>query len=292
MNQPRSIDSILGFTPPPAGEMAPRMVGLEEQFEAEFQAQRANYDALRAEHHALRDAVAPSRSENTALRGVIETRRAAIQARPPRRLELPVQRPVQERIFTGSLGATRVAPYWWASSWKSISGDGFGAASGEESGILNISAPESIGSQNSVSARAWVGTYFQPPTEQGLLVVSSNPIIVYDYGDTCFDDGCSTYGWIGLFVQEYDSHGVPSGAPIQQNNYLWSDASWWNGIGDNTGAGVEPLSAVLPVNNEHSYGLFVWCGLTTNSAGWGGYFYSIGWGTMAVIVPSITWHLY
>jgi hypothetical protein len=65
-----------------------------------------------------------------------------------------------------------------------------------------------------------------------------------------------------------------------------------SGIGDNGGFNVVPLSAVLPVDDEHSYGLFVWCGVTGNQVGFGDYFWSLGWGEMKVIVPEITWHLF
>lgn len=300
MNQPRSIDTILGFSPPSADDMARRIVGLEEQFEAEHQAQTARFEALRADQRAKRDALGLIRSDDRAVRALVQERRTALAARQRSRLELPARQSPRERIFTGSLGATRVPPFWWASSWQSISGEGLGGGSGSDAGILHVYANEDqaagdygyLGGPNSVSARAWVGTFFQPPTSEGLLTVSANPLVVFDYGDTCFMDGCSTFGWIGLFVQEYDRHGVPSGAPVQQQNYLWSDASWWSGIGDNSGGTVVPLSTVIPVDDEHSYGLFVWCGVTGNQVGFGDYYYSLGWGEMNVIVPWITWHLY
>jgi len=273
------------------------MVGLQEQWEAEFQARMASFESRRPHQRALRDALFPSLSENTALQAAVQSARSARQAAADRRVEPPAQRPARERIFTGSLAATRVPPYWWASSWMRTLGlnQGFETtAKGTVAGNLDLDGEAHGDDPCAASARAWVGTFVSPPTEVGNLSIWSLPAINYFGQDwTWFADG-ATYGWIGLFVQEYDINGVPSGAPIAQKIELWGDHSWYTPSGEIDLPGSNsgfPLSAQLQVDNDHSYGLFVWCGVDVYGEGDGLYSFGGARGQLSVHVPSITWEL-
>lgn len=301
-----TIDNLFWTPPPSEEEIRRRLQPVEQHLEARFQASADSFDRLRERQASLREALVPAGSSNEGLeasvRRAVEGRRQAgreaAQKAAAHVESLPSGSAARERIFSGSIGATRVPPYSWASAWRATRGDpmdDWGAANstGHVNGHLDMNALSAIDRPSSIWLTAWAGTYVHPMMEESILVMNSNPSITYSYGDECVTDGASTNGWIGLFVQEYDSQGIPSGVPVAQQISLWSDASWWSGIGEQFGSTSGfPLSAVTPVKHSHSYGVFVWCGLSCFAAGWGNPMWgSDSSGALTVRIPSITWEL-
>jgi hypothetical protein len=92
--------------------------------------------------------------------------------------------------------------------------------------------------------------------DTGILQVWSNPALNDDWGDWCVFDGAGSDGWVGLYIGEYvvDGGGFV-GAPVDQQVRLWSDSSWWSGVGSQEGSNSGyPLFAQLNVDNDHHVG--------------------------------------
>ena len=133
-----------------------------------------------------------------------------------------------------------------------------------------------------------------PPTDTGFLQVWSNPALNDDWGDWCSTDGAGSDGWVGLYIGEYvvDGGGFV-GAPVDQQISLWSDSSWWSGVGSQEGSSSGyPLFAQLNVDNDHFYEIWVWGGTDVYGAGWSTFWGSAAGGDLSASVPSITWELY
>jgi hypothetical protein len=67
---------------------------------------------------------------------------------------------------------------------------------------------------------------------------------------------------VGLYIGEYDVNGGGFvTAPVDQQVNLWSDNSWWSGVGEQEGSNSGyPLYAELDVDNDHFYEIWVWGG--------------------------------
>jgi hypothetical protein len=145
---------------------------------------------------------------------------------------------------------------------------------------------------SAVSGRAAVGTYFYPPTSDSTLQIWSAPAISDDWGDWCSFDSASADGWIGLYVGSYDLAGGFTGAVIDQQITLWSDSSWWSGVGEQEGSNSGyGLYGSTHVDQDHQYLIWVWCGGDISAAGWGTFSGSGAGDDLNVAVPSITWEL-
>jgi hypothetical protein len=197
-------------------------------------------------------------------------------------------------IFSGSIGATVGPPYDYQWTWSAVSGnpDENSETANDNSGDMAINIWADFNNGSSVSGRAAVGTYFYPPTSDGSLQIWSAPAISDDWGDWCAFDSASADGWIGLYVGSYDLAGGFTGAVVDQQITLWSDSSWWSGVGEQEGSNSGyGLYASTQVDQDHQYIIWVWCGGDISAAGWGTFSGSGAGDDLNVAVPSITWEL-
>jgi hypothetical protein len=199
------------------------------------------------------------------------------------------------RIFSGSIGATVTPPYDYQWTWSAVSGnpDENSETADHNSGDMSINIWADFNNSSAVSGRAAVGIYFYPPADNGTLQIWSSPSFNYDWGDWCAFDSASADGWIGFYVGSYDLTGAPTGAVVDQQVTLWSDSSWWSGVGEqsgsNSGWGLNP--SPIQVDQDHQYIIWIWCGGDVSAAGWGTFSGSGAGDDLNLAVPSITWEL-
>jgi hypothetical protein len=186
-----------------------------------------------------------------------------------------------------------VAPpfnYQW--TWNAFSGtvDVLHLAANASTGRMSFD----IDSNNhcNCSGRTALGIYFRPMTANGILRLSANPAINYNWFDICAFDSTHSDGFLGLYVGSYNLSGGFAGAPVNQQISLWNDSSWWSGGSDSGGNSGYPLSAQFNVDSSHWYALWVWCGGNIQADGWGTFSGSGAGATLSVAVPSITWELF
>jgi len=79
---------------------------------------------------------------------------------------------------------------------------------------------------------------------------------------------------------------------IDQKIFLWSgNSSWADSRWEDGSNSAFPLFAQCTVDKQHSYHLWVRCGGSVSSAGYGGWFGSIAGSRIFGTVPSISWEL-
>jgi len=198
----------------------------------------------------------------------------------------------EQRIFTGSIGATQVPPFDYKWTWHASTGtvDTLNKAA-NVNGNMSFDI-QVYSAEGTCSARTAVGIFFRPMTKKGILKIWANPAINYQWSDLCNWDSAHSDGFLGLYVGRYDLSGGFVSAPVNQKISLWDDSSWWYGqydMGSNSGF---PLFSQLNVDSNHWYALWVWCGGHIEAAGLeGAVFGSNAGATLSVAVPSITWEL-
>jgi hypothetical protein len=287
------LQSLYGMEPPTADEIRRGMSSAEEKVRAQFD-QHARRQGEQAESSAaLRDEVLRERGSGAEPSAAVRRMKEAYQAVAGRTLPPPSARPDAQRIFTACVGATVVPPYNWPWTWDATSGSPtVSATADEKAGTISLSTWTDLNNSSSASAAGAVGIFFRPFTTNGILRLSSNPALNFDWGDWCAFDGAHSDGWIGLFIGEFDLSGTEVSVPIDQQITLWSDDSWWQGVGFQQGSNSGfPLSAQLNVDSNHFYEIWVWCGVDVSAAGWGTFSGSGAGADLSVSIPSITWEL-
>lgn len=272
------------------------MTELEKRLLQEFKDRSAREADHAKQGDLLRRGVLGQAEGNQDVAAAVKAYRQAQGQHARRKLAIPRTRPAKQRIFTSSIGATVVPPYNWPWTWTAGNGTpaALSATASQASGAIGLSAWTSFNNGSNAAARGAVGIFFRPPTSEGFLRLWSNPAINFDWGTWCVFDGAHSDGFIGFYVGEYDLSGGFVGAPIDQTIQLWSDDSWWAGVGFQTGSNSGfPLFAQLVVDSNHFYEIWVWCGVYVSAAGWGSPFWGSGAGAdLSVAVPSITWELF
>jgi hypothetical protein len=282
----------------PSQEQAHRgLARLQQRFERQAAADAARATSGQANAQALRGLLNVSDAGSADHAALLQARRQEHEQAARRRTPVPDTRSTQPRLFTGSIGATLAPPYNWSWTWEAGNGgpDTNTASADNDNGTWSVSDWASFNDSSNASARAAVGVFFRPPTENGILQVWSGPALNYDWGDWCVLDGAGSDGWLGLYIGEYAVKGGGfTSAPVDQQINLWSDNSWWAGVGAQEGSSSGyPLFAQLEVDNDHYYEIWVWGGTDVYAAGWGGLFSGSGaGGDLSAAVPSITWELY
>jgi hypothetical protein len=288
--------TLYGMQPPSEEEARRGLADLQRRFEQQAAATAAK--ATRAQAHArtlrgLMSGADTSTDERSDLRRSL---RDEHERGIRHETSVPPARAARSRLFTGSIGATVTPPYNWSWTWEAGSGDPAinTAAADAANGTWSVSDWTSLNNSSSASSRAAVGIFFRPPTENGILQVWSNPALNYFWGDWCFLDSAGSDGWLGFYIGEYAVEGGGFvTAPVDQQITLWSDNSFWSGVGQQEGSTSGfPLFAQLEVDNDHWYAIWVWGGVDVYGAGWGGLFGSGAGGDLSASVPSITWELY
>jgi hypothetical protein len=254
---------------------------------------RAEYDALtRKLYQPMLGAYAEDPGLARQMRSV-----QALNAAGFRRRLAPPPIPAHEPQIVADLGATVVPPYDFQEVLFTSTGSPPNASSANKAtGAITSSVGWNNPGPSSASITVGVGIFFSPPTTcPGTLRIASSVGYTWDY--TCYSAfaGAHSDGWIGIGVDRFTLNGLPDVTLVDQRIFLWSnDSSGLGGpslpTGSNTGF---PLSASCPVDNQHFYHLWVRCGGTVSSAGFGGW----GWfgseaGTRIFgTVPSIAWEL-
>lgn len=210
------------------------------------------------------------------------------------KLEFPKSITEEQRVFTGSIGATVVPPFNYQWTWNATSG---GPA-------LAVNANRNTGRMDfniwnnsrdaSGSARAALGIYFRPATANGILRLTANPAFNYRWWTFCAFASAHSDAFIGLYVARYTLAGGFDGTVVSQQIRLWNDDSWWSGAGSNTGSNSGfPLFAQFNVDRSHYYAMWVWCGGRATAVGWGSPFWGSGAASVLnVTVPAIQWELF
>jgi hypothetical protein len=283
--------ALYGMKAPSERRARHGLAALQSRFE-QMAAMRASTAAEKAaQGNAMRLAV---NAENAGA-DLVKSLRAGQKEAAARKTAPLKPRRGQPRIFTGSIGATLTPPYDWAWTWTASTGGPFTNSATAENlnGTWNVSDWTSFNNSSSASARGAVGVFFRPPTETGILQVWSNPAINDAWGDWCAFDGAGSDGWLGLYIGEFDADsGGFVQAPVDQQISLWSDSSWWNGVGAQMGSNSGyPLQATLEVDNAHFYEIWVWGGTDVWADGWHTFYGSGAGGELSAAVPSITWEL-
>jgi hypothetical protein len=212
-----------------------------------------------------------------------------------RKHRVPHRAKGKERIFAGSIGATQVPPFDYQWTWSAVNGnpDVNSENADANSGDMSLSLWTDLNNGSSISGRAAVGIYFYPPAENGSLQIWSTPGFTDDWGDWCAFDSASADAWIGLYVGSYDLTGAFTGSVVDQQVSLWSDSSWWSGVGSQQGSnsGFGLYAPSIQVDQDHQYAIWVWVGGDVSGAGWGTFSGSGAGDDLSVAVPSITWEL-
>jgi hypothetical protein len=271
------------------------MAELEKRLTAEFnerdKTRRQHAQAMAKIRRPLAGLLGKDQSVADGVKGLRKLQAAAAN----RKLSAPPVAMASERIFAGSIGATRTPPYDYQWTWSAVSGstDENREVADLKSGRMSVQIWTGDNDSSSISGRSAVGIYFYPPLANGHLQIWSTPGLSYNWGDWCTFDGASVDGWIGLYVGSYDLAGGFTGAPIDQQTRLWSDSSWWNGVGGQQGSnsGLGLYAPPIQVDNDHQYLIWAWMGGDVSAAGW-----HTGWGSAAgnemfASVPSITWEM-
>lgn len=200
--------------------------------------------------------------------------------------------PERARIFSGSIGATRVPPYNYQWTWNATNGGpAVSVGASANTGAMNYNLWTNS-RRSSASAAAAVGIYFRPAFETGILRIWANPALSYNWWTSCAFASAHSDGWIGLNVGRYTLAGGSAGTPVRQQTRLWNDDSWWSGASDSGSNSGYPLFAQLSVDRSHWYALWVWIGGSISGAGWGTFSGSGAGAVMNARVPAITWELF
>ena len=163
------------------------MVDLESRLSEEFK-ERTNRRAQLAEQMRkfrapLIELISKDRRAADAINGM---HRMQTVAQKRKRL-VPHRTKIEERIFAGSFGATRVPPYDYQWTLSAVNGNPEANTENadERSGSMSLSLWTDENNSSSISGRAAVGIYFYPPASNGSLQVWSTPAFTYDWGDIC-----------------------------------------------------------------------------------------------------------
>lgn len=275
------------------------MAGLEKGLTAEFKERaraRAQLAKLAKQYQApLLESLSRDQRAIDAVKGM----RALHKAARGRKLRVAPLRP-PKGVFNpgfnpGMLGATVGPPYDYQWTWSAVSGKSVGNAetADSSSGDLSIRLWTDDNDSSAVSGRVAVGIYFYPPAANGNLQIWSSPAFAYEWWTYCGLASAHADGWIGLYVGSYDLTGAPTGAVVDQQVTLWSDDSWFTGAGDHQGSnsGFGLYAPPVPVDQDHQYIIWVWCGGDVSAAGWGLFSGSGAGDSLQVHAPYITWEL-
>jgi hypothetical protein len=294
-NRGLAVKSLHGGRFIPPRTIRKSMVGLEERLALEFNERTKLRAQLAEQMHKYRLPLVELISKNQRAAEAVSGLRKLQAAAHARKRRAPHRTKTEERIFVGSFGATQVPPYDYQWTWSAVNGNPTtnNETADENSGDMTLSLWTDFNNGSSISGRAAVGIYFYPPAANGSLQIWSTPGFTDDWGDWCTLDGASADAWIGLYVGSYDLTGAFTGAVVDQQVSLWSDSSWWSGVGSQQGSnsGFGLYAPPIQVDQDHQYAIWVWVGGDVSAAGWGTFSGSGAGDDLNVFVPSITWEL-
>jgi hypothetical protein len=284
---PSPLEAFSGGKPASSRQVLRGMKALEEEQKRRFEARKQEQAALAAAHAPLRDALASQLGDAT--RATAGGVRALQKRRRRAKLASPSRLETEAAIWCGAVGVRRTPPYDYQWTWH---------AKDDSSATDAVSATASSGEESfwlvndDDGAHAWgacaVGVYFRPIRPTGYVHLSSTPSFTYRWYTYCTLASAHSDAWIGLYVAQYNSAGEIDRVAVDQQTRLWSDDSWAVGAGDHSGANSGyPLTAWFPVDANHWYAMWVWCGGSIYGDGSHTFWGSFGSAAMDVVVPSI-----
>jgi hypothetical protein len=140
-----------------------------------------------------------------------------------------------------------------------------------------------LGTNSSADCSAGIGTFFVPSSD-GILRVSSDPTITFDWTLTSMFSGSHSEAQICLFVKSFLLDGTPDQVLVNQRNPLWSH----DNTGNDHGVRDYSLSAEITVNSQRQYLVMVWCNGEAGDGGSSAFSYANGHSQVDVVVPEIT----
>jgi len=287
------IKGILGHGAVPRSVIARSMADLEKALDRRFRELHQRRTALARAHAPLREKLIGELRNDPAWAASIRNLRDTHKSLASRRLAPPKVAAKKERVFLGSIGGTRVAPFDYPWTWSATSGSpNVSTSANVNSGQIVLGGSTNLNNGSSLSARGALGIFFSSPTEcLSHFKFWSNPALNFDWWDICAFDSAHSDGFIGLYAAAYDWGGAQTDTPADQMISLWSDDSWWSGASDQGSNSGYPLSADFEVDANHYYALWVWCGINDSAAGWGTFSGSGSGADLKVTVPSISWEV-
>ena len=286
------VKGILGHDAAPAKLVLRGMADLEKALGQRFRdLQKQRTQSAHANAELRNQLLGPLRND-PAWAVSMRQRRARLKSLRPRGGAPPKVVAPKERVFLGSLGGTRTAPFDYPWTWSAKNGSPtISTTASTSTGEMYISIATGDNAA-SASARAAVGIFFSSPIDcVSNFSVWSSPSLSFSWEEFCTLDSAHTDGFIGLYAASYDWAGNFTATVVDQMISLWSNNSWWNDANGGNSNRAFPLSASFQVDPDHWYALWVWCGSDDTGDGFGTFSGSSAISDFGVIVPSISWEV-
>jgi hypothetical protein len=289
-----AVESLFGGQIAPEKTVYAGMSTLETSLKGEFFAALEQRDAMAPVREKLRGALLEviGREQMT---GLVEEVRGKVATFRDQELASPETAQETQRIFLASIGATVGVPFNYQWTWSAGTGSpSIGVSADRTTGLMSFGLAANLNNESSGAAAAALGIYFKPMVANGILRLSANPAFTNSWLTACVMCSAHSDGWIGLNVGRYNLSGGFDATVVDQRISLWSDDSWWSGVGPIAGSNSGfPLFAQMNVDSSHWYALWVWCGGSVSACGFGSPLWGSGaTGRMSVTLPSITWELF
>jgi hypothetical protein len=289
-----SVESLFGGQVADEKTVLAGMSTLETSLKADFYSALEQRDAMAPVKETVRGALVEviGRDQMTAL---AEDVRGKVASFAERELASPETVQQTQRIFLGSIGATVGVPFNYQWTWSAGTGSpSLSVSANRTTGLMSFGLAANFSNGSSGGAAAALGIYFRPMVANGILRLSANPAFTNSWLTACAFCSAHSDGWIGLYVGQYNLSGGFDATVVDQRISLWSDDSWWYGVGPISASNSAfPLFAQMNVDSSHWYALWVWCGGNVSACGFGSPFWGSGaTGRMSVTLPSITWELF
>jgi hypothetical protein len=288
------VKGVLGHNPPPQKLVLRGMTDLEKALTQEFRERDQRRARLADVNAPLRDKLlAALGKDDPAWAAYVRKRRGSRELKPSARVTLPKIRRQKDRVFLGSLGATRVPPFDYQWTWSAKTGSPelvFPYARADIGGLITQVVTGKR--KASASARAAVGIFFQSPSEcVSKFNFWANARLRFEWQTYSFLASSHSDGFIGLFAGSYDWAGNFNGTLVDQRISLWNDDAWWNGATDLDSSDGVSLAANFQVDPDHWYALWLWCGTHDSGDGDGTVSWGQAWSTLSIWAPSISWQV-
>jgi hypothetical protein len=193
------------------------------------------------------------------------------EMRTREKLKIPISAPAENRVFIHSVGLTKTPPYDWPWTWKATNGNPTAPIVAADQNAGNIGFQVGCGDGGgAASAATGVGMYFRPAINNvGLLQVTANIALSWNWWTYNVFDSSHSDGWIGIYVGSYDANGTQY-THIDQRVSLWNEDHSFLASPDGRGSSSGwPLSEVQFINSDSFYEIWVWCGGSASGVGQG-----------------------
>ena len=192
------IEFLYGDKAPPQSVVRRGMADLEKELTSQFRGEReveietASY--MKQVQDPLIQLFGRNKEIAAGVKGLsqLDARLGKVELKPPTLSE------ETQRVFAGSIGATVTPPYNYDWTWNTTSGGpSLSVSANRTTGQMGFNI-WNAGRDASGSARAAVGIYFRPATENGILRLSSNPAFNYSWWTICAFASAHSDAWQAL----------------------------------------------------------------------------------------------